>query len=270
MFRQRIFASLIAAPLGLFLVYQGGVYFFLAVTSILLIATMEYTHLTQKMGWNPFLPLLLIAIFVQLLAGQWRMQWLAPSLVISLITIMAYALWQYEYRASQTAMSDWLVMTVGVVILGWVGAHALLLRNLDDMAWQWTILAVLSSWSIDTASYLVGKFLAGKILGKHALSPRLSPNKTIEGYIGGIIIGTIFIVIIAYYLQISLGIALFLGLLASTITPLGDLAISMIKREAGVKDSGVLLPGHGGALDRIDSLLWSVVITYYLATLINV
>jgi phosphatidate cytidylyltransferase len=97
----------------------------------------------------------------------------------------------------------------------------------------------------------------------------LSPNKTVEGYIGGIVFGTIITAVVANWLQIPLAVGLVLGLLSSIISPLGDLAISLLKREANVKDSGVLFPGHGGALDRLDTLLWSVTMAYYLALFVQ-
>lgn len=128
---------------------------------------------------------------------------------------------------------------------------------------------MLSTWIADSGAYVVGKFLTGKILGYHKLSPRLSPNKTIEGYLGGIFFSIILSLIIANFLSLPLMLVFLIALFASAVSPLGDLAISMIKREVGVKDSGTLLPGHGGALDRIDSLMWSIVAAYYLVLFLN-
>ena len=122
----------------------------------------------------------------------------------------------------------------------------------------------------DSAAYVVGKFLAGNVLGKHHLSPRLSPNKTVEGYVGGIVLGTALTILLAYFLQLPLVEALILGLLISFISPLGDLGISLLKREAGVKDSGTIFGGHGGALDRVDSLIWSVAMAYYVVAFFQV
>jgi phosphatidate cytidylyltransferase len=101
------------------------------------------------------------------------------------------------------------------------------------------------------------------LIGKRKLAPRLSPNKTVEGYVAGIILGTLLTLVLGAVMNLPWTIALLLGLLISIFSPAGDLGISLFKREAGVKDSGNLLPGHGGALDRIDSLIWSVTIAYY-------
>ena len=158
----------------------------------------------------------------------------------------------------------------GVMLIGWLGSHFFSLRSIDTMAWQWTMLAMVSTWMADSAAYVVGKFFAGNVLGKHPLSPRLSPNKTIEGYVGGIILGTALTVLLAFLLQLPLMEALILGLLISIISPLGDLGISLLKREAGVKDSGNIFGGHGGALDRVDSLVWSVAMAYYVVAFFQV
>jgi phosphatidate cytidylyltransferase len=154
-------------------------------------------------------------------------------------------------------------MVSGILLLGWIGGHFFLLRRVEHMPWQWTMLALLSTWIADSGAYVVGKFLAGKVFGRHKLAPRLSPNKTIEGYVGGIFFSILLTLAIAKYLSLPFAPALLVALFASIVSPLGDLAISMIKREVGVKDSGVLFPGHGGALDRIDSLMWSVAAAYY-------
>ncbi len=96
------------------------------------------------------------------------------------------------------------------------------------------------------------------------MAPRLSPNKTIEGYVGGILVGTLATLLIGLLLKLPPIQALVLGLLVTAISPAGDLGISLLKRTVGVKDSGSILPGHGGALDRTDSLVWSVAMAYYL------
>jgi phosphatidate cytidylyltransferase len=121
----------------------------------------------------------------------------------------------------------------------------------------------LGTWIADS-----GAFVVGKSMGRHKLSPRLSPNKTVEGYVGGIVLGTLFTVGLSFPLGVASLPALVLGLLASVVSPAGDLGISLLKREAGVKDSGTFLPGHGGALDRIDSLIWSVAFAYFVAILL--
>ncbi len=268
MFLQRALITFTLGPVALYLIYLGGLFYFIPLAIILLLATVEYSNLVKNIGWHAP-PLLLVPIVVaQWILAQWPAQSLfGPLLLISLLIVTAYALWQYEANSSQTVPANWFASVAGLILFGWVCGHFFRLRSLPDMAWQWTMLAMLGTWIADSGAYLVGRFFAGKVVGKHALSPRLSPNKTVEGFIGGIVLGTLFTVLIGYLLNIALLPALLLGLLVSTIGTVGDLGISLLKREARVKDSGTLFPGHGGALDRIDSLMWTVAIGYYLALL---
>ena len=267
MFLQRALITFTLGPLALYLIYLGDLFYFVPLAIILLLATLEYSQIVHKIGWQ-VPPLLLIpVVLIQWVLAQWPNQTLfSPMLLLSLLLLTAYALWQYEIHGSQVAPATWFAAVAGLVLFGWVCGHFFRLRTLPEMAWQWTMLAMLSTWIADSGAYVVGRFLAGRFgLGRHALSPRLSPNKTVEGFVGGMILGTFFTVLIGSWLEIGQIPALLLGLLVSTIGTVGDLGISLLKREAGVKDSGHLFPGHGGALDRIDSLMWTVAIAYYLA-----
>lgn len=269
MFLQRALISFTLGPLALYLIYLGGLFYFIPLAIILLLATLEYTQLAKNMGWTIPGFLLVPVVVVQWLLAQWPNQSLfAPLLLVSLFALAAYALWQYEKGSFQQVPANWFALIAGLMLFGWVCSHFFRLRAMPEMAWQWTMLAMLSTWIADSGAYVVGRFVAGKVvLGKHALTPRLSPNKTIEGFLGGVVLGTLFTVLIGSLLKIEFLPALLLGLLVSTLGTVGDLSISLLKREAGVKDSGNLFPGHGGALDRIDSLMWTVAIAYYLAQL---
>lgn len=260
MFLQRAVITFTLGPLALYLIYLGGFFYFIPILVLLLLATAEYVNMMRLMGWQVPLWLLAPAALLIWVDGQWSdYNLLEPFLVVGLLAMMGYALWLYEKDASRTVPADWLALTAGLVLLGWLGSHFFRLRTLPEMAWQWTALAMLATWIADSGAYVVGKRM-----GRRKLSPRLSPNKTVEGYVGGIFFGTLLAVLIGSWMDLDLGLTVVVGLLASVISPAGDLGISLLKREAGIKDSGNLLPGHGGALDRIDSLVWSVTMTYYL------
>jgi len=271
MFLQRALVTLILGPLALVIIYFGGFLYFIPVATILLLATIEYARMMRLLQRSISLWILIPIVLIQWIVGQWSsLQVKVSPLVIGIFLAMVYALWLYERHKSNQVTADWMAMIGGVMLLGWLGSHFFLIRSLPQNAWQWTMLAMLGTWIADSGAYLVGKFLAGKIvLGRHPLSPRLSPNKTIEGYLGGVFFAVLVVGIVAYYIDFSLVAALILAILVSAVSPLGDLAISLLKREANVKDSGTMLPGHGGALDRIDSLVWSVTMGYYLALLIG-
>jgi phosphatidate cytidylyltransferase len=262
---KRAVIALTLGPLALYLVYLGGWFYFVPITAVFLLATYEFTIMMRKIGASVNLWILMPAVFILLLNGQFpEWQIFGPAIILSLLIIMSYTLWLYEKDKSEIATLSWMTMMGGLLIFGWLGSHFMLLRGMEVSAWQWTIIALLSTWFADSGAYLVGRFMAGTILGRHQLSPRLSPNKTVEGYIGGIILGTLFTVGAALLLQLAWLPALIIGLLASVVSPLGDLGMSMIKRESKVKDSGHIFGEHGGAVDRIDSLVWSVAMAYYI------
>lgn len=269
MFLQRAIIALTLGPLALVAVYLGGWFYFLPLVAILLLATLEYVHITRAMGWRASHVVMVPVVLLQLIIGQWYTPATAGAvLVVSLLVIIGYTLLLYERHQSTSVPMDLMAMVLGLVLLGWVGSHFFRLRGLPEMAWQWTMLALVGTWVTDSSAYVVGRFLAGRVLGRHQLSPRLSPNKTIEGYMGGVILGTAVTMGLAYYLQVALLPALVIALLITIVSPLGDLTISLLKREAGIKDSGTIFKGHGGALDRVDSLLWSVTMAYYVVLLL--
>lgn len=260
-------------PLTLLLIHLGGWYYFLAFSALLGIATYEYTRLAKKLDWNTPLWLLLpFSVFfwlspneVQLmLFGRAPIQQAQVSLALlaGILAAMLYALWLFERKRDGTAPASWMAIIGGIVFLGWLGSFFFRLRGLEEAAAQWTALAMLGTWIADSGAYVFGK-----TLGRHKMAPRLSPNKTVEGYIGGIFTGTLLTVVIASFLDIPITLAFALGLLVSVVSPAGDLGVSLLKRAVGVKDSGSILPGHGGALDRVDSLIWSVALAYFLVVL---
>ncbi|MFO7661913.1 MAG: CDP-archaeol synthase [Chloroflexota bacterium] len=265
MLSQRFIVALIVGPVLLIAAYFGGWYFFIPVLFLLMAAGSEYARIMQALQHNAPRSLLLPSIVLLLLAAQWQhLNLMGLALSLTVFVALIYSLSLFERGITLDAALDWFALVTGIVLLGWIGSHFILLRGLPENGWQWTTVALLSIWTADMAAYGVGKHLAGRILGRHSLVPRLSPNKTVEGYVGGIIAGTVVALLAAVLLELPLILAGLAGLLVSVFGLFGDLSISLLKREARVKDSGKLFPGHGGALDRLDSLLWAVVIVYYL------
>ena len=182
-----------------------------------------------------------------------------------ILAAMAFHLVAYE-RGRDQAGTDFGVTLAGVFYLGWIGAYLISLRNLEDGLW-WVLTVLPAVWLADSGAYLIGSKY-----GRHKITPRLSPKKSWEGYIGGVIVSTMGTALLTmlWGISVSSGTAItpshgaLLGFVLGLFTILGDLGESMIKRQVGLKDSGKLLPGHGGAFDRIDSWLWAGVIGYYL------
>jgi phosphatidate cytidylyltransferase len=270
MFYQRALISFTLGPLALLLLWLGGWFLLVPIVALVTVAVHEYSGMMRHMGRNvPFRPTALLV--AAMLVAAWGLAWpgLNGLMLVALFVVMGMALWQYEKGGRDGVSADWAATVLALVLFGWMGAHFLLLRNLDpaagSIAWRWSAFAILATWGADTAAFLVGSFVAGRgIFGRHPLSPRLSPKKSVEGYLGGIVLGLPFNWIVGVLLlRLPLWHVLGLGLILAVLTTAGDLAFSLLKREAGVKDSGTLFPGHGGALDRIDSVIWAVVIAYH-------
>ena len=263
---KRTLVTLVLLPIGIIFIVLGGVYYSLLITLILALAAWEYTRLMRAGDLQPAVFLVVAGTVLLALGRAWNSFESAPWIVSLLILAsMTYHLAAFERGRDQSA-SDMGVTLAGALYIGWIGAYLISLRNLPDGKW-WVLLALPAVWFADSGAYLIGSRW-----GLHKMSPRLSPKKSWEGYFGGILFGTLGGALLGYIFQTWLGAGpaitplrgLLLGLVLSILTTLGDLGESMIKRQVGVKDSGNLLPGHGGAFDRIDSWLWAGVIGYYI------
>ncbi len=154
---------------------------------------------------------------------------------------------------------------LGVSYVNWLLGHAILLRSLPHGA-DWIFLLVWVTWVGESAAYFVGS-----TLGRHRLAPRISPAKTIEGALAQLAVSPLASLAgrVWFFPEISVGDALVVGLLLGLVGQLGDLAESWLKRGARTKDTGSLIPGHGGLLDRLDSLLFNTPALYYYAHFIR-
>jgi len=182
---------------------------------------------------------------------------LLPALICSFALTVIYFL--YRYRVVDDCYSRMARLIMGVCYVGVLGAHVVLLRGLLDGA-SWVLIATAITASSDSGAYF-----AGKKFGKRKLCPNISPNKTIEGAIGGIICALIAAVAFAFFLLPSFNVFILgiVTIILALIGIAGDLTESIIKRGTGTKDSGSCLAGHGGILDRVDSLLFVAPVLYY-------
>jgi phosphatidate cytidylyltransferase len=161
---------------------------------------------------------------------------------------------------------DGIVGSMGVTLLGivWIGiplVHAVLLRELPDHGAALFVDVLVGTFATDTAAYATGR-----MFGSHRIAPSLSPNKTLEGLVGGFLIGTMAFWFAGLYQDWLSGVdALIMGAAIAAIAPVGDLFESMLKRDLGRKDTGTLFGPHGGVLDRLDAVFFTIVVGYYLA-----
>jgi phosphatidate cytidylyltransferase len=157
-------------------------------------------------------------------------------------------------------------VSMAVTLLGifWIGlplVHAVLLRDLPNHGGALLIDVLVGTFATDTAAYATGR-----LFGRRRIAPRLSPNKTLEGLIGGFVIGTMAFWFAGLYQDWLTGTdALIMGAAVAAVAPIGDLFESMVKRDLGIKDTGSIFGPHGGLLDRLDAVLFTIVIGYYLS-----
>jgi phosphatidate cytidylyltransferase len=247
-------------------ILAGGWYLTALVAVFMGLAAWEYVNLFRVGGLQPARALIIGGTLLFLIGRNINGFDSAPWMISLFILLgMTYHLVAYE-RGRDQAGTDFAVTLAGMFYIGWFGAYFISLRNLPEGKW-WILVVLPAVWFADTGAYFIGKRF-----GRHKLSPRLSPKKTWEGYLGGIVVGVILTALFAALWRVGAGPnsgitvlrGALMGLVMGIFPTLGDLGESMIKRQMGVKDSGNILPGHGGAFDRIDSWLWAVVMGYYL------
>ena len=259
---RRTVTALLLLALVVPAVLFGGIFYFLIIAFFVVMAAWEYAQGFRAACYEPSLPLTVGGTLAILAARAFWSEWSELLLVGLVLLAMTVHLIEYERGRDQAAL-DFLVTAVGLVYLGWIGAYMVDLRALPDGGW-WVMFVLPIVWLADSSAYSIGARY-----GKHKMFPRLSPGKSWEGYWAGVFSGTLYGGFFAYAysafgpLHVGIWQGVLLGFVLSTLTTLGDLSESLFKRFAGEKDSGNLFPGHGGAFDRIDSLIWAAVIGVY-------
>lgn len=243
---------------------RGGVFFLLLVDLIVVLGLRELMQLLRAKGYQPFAALAYFCS-VALTWYAWRQGVVVPLILTgSLLAIMVRELLR---REMSQALAHIAVTVFGIMYLGWLGTHLVLLRQLPatlgldpDLGARLVFLLAALVWAADTGAYL-----CGVAFGRRPLAPRISPRKTVEGAVGGLIaaglVGWLCTRSLVPFVTPLAGTVL--GVVAGVAAQLGDLVESMIKRDVGIKDTAPLLPGHGGVLDRFDSLLFTAPVLYY-------
>jgi phosphatidate cytidylyltransferase len=253
---SRVVVALVGLPLVLGIVYLGGWWLFALAAVAAVLALHEYALMIRSLR-----PVILAAyagavlsLLGALLGG---LEWTVAGFLTTIV--LAFLL----HWIGQTRQPATVAVASTVLGAGWIGlclGHLLLLREIDPDGRLATFTVLLAVWAGD-----IGAFFAGRLIGRHKLAPALSPGKTWEGFLFGTA-STIFVAFVALYDQnyLSIGESLLLGVAIAIAGPIGDLFESALKRDMQVKDTGRLLAAHGGVLDRIDSLLFACVASYYL------
>lgn len=246
---SRVLTAVIGVPILLLCCYFGGWSLIGACGLLAAIGAVELGQLFQDRGFCVSKPLGLLAALVLMLGVGVLRRAVWPAAMALLVVAVAYAVYSQRHDAP---LSHGLAQALGMAYIG-AGFGALVALRLDHLSWNLILLALFNVWATDITAYEIGRRF-----GKNKLLPLVSPKKTWEGALAGLFAATIFCgAYMALALHIHVGRALMLAILFSVLAQLGDLLESAVKRWAGVKDSGWLFPGHGGVLDRFDSLLLS-------------
>jgi phosphatidate cytidylyltransferase len=256
MLRQRIITALLLLPVALAIILLLPTWLFgIVIGLLLLLAGWEWTALAGLRG-TPARAVFLAGIAVALAA-----LWLAHGsslwpviIVLGVVWWLVCCLWlrHYAYGAAPTRENIALKLAVGVLLLVPTWIAALDIHGSPDHGHGWTLVAIVIVWAADTGAYF-----SGRLFGKRKLAPQISPGKTWAGVYGALLFGALFAGLGAWLLDVrgvQLAGMVVLGLLVVAASVVGDLLESLMKRQAQVKDSGTLFPGHGGLLDRMDSV----------------
>ncbi len=255
MLKVRILSAVIGIPILLIILYKGGLYWWSLFVLLGMVALYEYYRMMSHKGYNPiYVPGFMVML--AMIFSATNTSYLLPAFLVIIIIFALFLIFQYP----RLDINDISLSFFGAFYFGLLLSFTLKIFYLDDRFWI-IILSLLLTWASDTGGYFAGRFW-----GRKPLAPALSPNKTREGSVGAIILsilGAVLFFSIIDIGQTNFAYVLILGLTASILAQIGDLIISSMKRFFGVKDTGKIIPGHGGVLDRFDSFLMVVPLVYY-------
>jgi phosphatidate cytidylyltransferase len=254
---KRVLVALPWIAFAIAITVAGGIVFMLAMIAIGIVALREFADVAAR-----YRPLVLPAYVV--MAGLVVAAHFGTAFNVLYVIAASFPL--IFFFAARPKHQDGATVSIAVTLLGllWIGiplVHAVLLRDLPSHGGALLIDVLVGTFVADTAAYATGR-----MFGSHRITPNISPNKTVEGLIGGFVIGTMGFWFAGLYQDwLSGADALLIGAAVAAVAPIGDLFESMIKRDLDTKDTGTLFGPHGGLLDRLDAVFFTIVIGYYLA-----
>lgn len=254
---KRILVALPWIAFAIAIVVAGGIVFALAMVAIGVVAVREFAAIATR--YRPLVLPAYVAVAALVVAAHF-------GTAFNVLYVLAASFPLIFAFAARPQHQDGATASIGVTLLAvlWIGiplAHAVLLRDLPSHGAALLIDVLVGTFVADTAAYATGR-----MFGSHRITPNLSPNKTLEGLVGGFLIGTMGFWFAGLYQDWLSGIdALAIGAAVAAVTPLGDLFESMVKRDLGTKDTGTIFGPHGGVLDRLDAVFFTVVVGYYLS-----
>lgn len=269
----RIITGIVGIALAAFVIQTGGWVFAAVVLLLSLIGWHEFARAFAHNGQPASYFTGMIAL-IFMLGCAWMGssdEFMAVATLTMLLVFAEAVLFHGRFSVESACIS-----AAGIFYVGFAFSHLLLLRfwqdsqmlssPVGDLSYGCALIWImfLGTWSSDTFAYFTGS-----LLGRHKLCPSISPNKTVEGFLGGLIGTTAVVAALGMLLSLSLPHMAALGVCIALIATLGDLVESVIKRYTGIKDSGSIIPGHGGVLDRFDSVMFTAPFVYYFVQIIH-
>jgi phosphatidate cytidylyltransferase len=250
-------------PTAILAVLAGGLWLLAFFGLAMALAAYEYYFMTRRGGYYPlWIPglIIIVALLVNAELGPPNGVDYGPLLLV--VAIALPAIWELSRKDHKGFLLDWSLLLLGVFYIGVLGSYMFALRHLE-LGRELLLITLISIWATDVFAYL-----SGRLFGRNPFFPEISPKKTMEGAVGGILAGTLAFAVSSWFIGFALPAAVIGGVIVAVLTTVGDLTESLIKRNLGVKDSGNLIAGHGGVFDRLDSMFFPLTFTFYYCTLV--
>lgn len=266
MLKQRILVAVIGVPLMLFFLFLSHFTFYLLITAIVLIGLDEFYSLVRFRGMNPNI---LFGMFSGILLCTGAYVGGGVGLATALLTTIFLSLFWEVFTPKTFTVSDFGITIYADLYVAFLLSHLILIRGIEKYGAVLALITLITVWISDSAAYGYGIWK-----GKKKFLPSISPNKTWEGTLAGLISSALisgllyFLLVKPFHSLKGILWGFLVGFILGIAAPVGDLAESRLKREMKVKDTGFILPGHGGILDRFDSLLFAAPAAYYILKLI--
>ncbi|MFH1560157.1 MAG: phosphatidate cytidylyltransferase [Chloroflexota bacterium] len=268
---SRVISAIVGVPLVMAAIWAGLPWLSLLAAFLASLGALEFYRMAERREVQPaVLPGIAWALsfIISGHMGGWLTPWMLLGGAVATLSwhqlrrLISLPLLVREGVASRgfnDALVDWAYTAAGALYMGWTLSLVLVLRT-EVKGLEWVLVVILGTFATDT-----GAFFTGRMLGRRPLAPRISPGKTWEGAIGGFLFGAGTVLALASWLDLPLSPweGAILGALVGVSAQVGDLVESMVKRASGVKDAGKLIPGHGGILDRLDSVVFVLVVVYH-------